>query len=68
MAVFCKMSVRRSKNYLEFSIAFHSCTIFEAYLINSYDFLTFDFSHFTPQVRHFRRKRRPNFLGFENLK
>ena len=46
--VFCKRSVRRSKNYLEFSIAwerlkisrwlFHSCTIFEPDLINSLRF------------------------------
>ena len=46
--VFCKISVRRSKNCLEFSIAwgrlrisrwpFHSCIIFEAYLVNSLRF------------------------------
>ena len=46
--VFCKISVRRSKNCLEFSIAwgrlkisrwpFHSCTIFVIYLINSLRF------------------------------
>ena len=51
MTVFCKMSVRRSKNCLEFSIAwgrlkifrwlFHSCTIFEACLINSLRFFAF---------------------------
>ena len=61
--VFCEISVRRSKNCLEFSIAwgrlkisrwpFHSRTIFEAYLINAYDFLKFDFSHFTPQISLF---------------
>ena len=42
--VFCKISVRKSKNRLKFSFAlrrlkisrwmFHSCTVFEAYLIN----------------------------------
>ena len=47
--VFCKISVRRSKCFLEFSITwgwlkiskwpFHSCTIFEAYVIIPYDFL-----------------------------
>ena len=47
--VFCKISVRRSKYCLELSITwgrlkictwwqFHSCTIFEAYLINSLRF------------------------------
>ena len=46
--VFCKISVRRSRCCLEFSSAwgrlkssrwpFHSCTIFEAYLINSLRF------------------------------
>ena len=61
--VFREISVRRSKNCLEFSIArgrlkisrwpFHSHTIFEAYLINSYDFLKFNFSRFTPQIRLF---------------
>ena len=48
---------------LEFSIAwgrlkisrwtFHSCTIFEAYLINSLPFLKLNFFHFTPQVKQF---------------
>ena len=61
--VFCEISVRRSKNCLELSTAwgrlkisrwpFHSRTIFEAYLINVYDYLKFDFSHFTPQIRLF---------------
>ena len=46
--VFCKISVLKSKYYLEFSITwgwleisrwlFHSCTIFKAYLINSLRF------------------------------
>ena len=46
--VFCKISVRKSKYYLEFPITwgwleisrwlFHSCTIFKAYLINSLRF------------------------------
>ena len=31
----------------------HSNVIFEAYLIIPYDFLKFNFSHFTPQVRLF---------------
>ena len=58
--VFCKISVRRNKYCLQFSIAwgrlqisrwpFHSCTIFETYLINSQRFLKLNFSHFTPQV------------------
>ena len=68
MTVFCQISVRRSKNCLEFSIAwgrikisrwpFHSCTIFKAYLINS---LRFSQSPVTPQVKLF-------FLVKGNLK
>ena len=59
--VFCEISVRRSKNCLEFSIAwgklkisrwpFHSRTILEAYLINSYDFLIFPISGSTMRCR-----------------
>ena len=37
---------------------FHSCTIFVAYLIDSYDSLKFNFSHFTPRLGFFRRKKR----------
>ena len=53
--VFCKISVLRSKYCLQFSISweqlknskwpFRSCTIFEAYLINSLRFSEFNFSH-----------------------
>ena len=70
--VFSKISVRTSKYCLEFSIAqtwlkisgwaFHSGTIFEAYLRTPYDFLKFNFSHFTPHVRLiFVEKRNQNF-------
>ena len=46
---------------------FHSCTIFEAYLINSH-FLKFNFSHFTPQVSlYFAEKRKPKIFGFKNV-
>ena len=55
--VLCKISVRRSKYCQEFSIfwwrlkvsiwPFHSCTIFEAYLINSLRFPEVQVSHFT---------------------
>ena len=65
--VFCKISVRRSKNYLEFSDTrgrltvsrspFHSCTIFEAYLINSHDFLKYNFPHCNSQVKLFFVKK-----------
>jgi len=68
--VFCKISVRRSKYCLEFSIAwirlkisrwpFHSGTIFEAYLINSLRFrwgLNFHISHPRPGYFNFRRKK-----------
>ena len=72
--VFCKISVRRSKYCLEFSITlgrlkisrllFHSGTIFEAYLI-PYDFLKFNFLHFTPQVRlFFVQKRKPKSVFY----
>ena len=75
--VFCEISVRRSKYYLEFSIIWgglklsrrplQSWTIFEAQLINSLrfsvsSFCKFNFSHFTTQVRlFFVEKRKPNF-------
>ena len=62
-------SVRRSKNCLEFSIAwgrlkisrwpFHSCTIFVIYLINSLRFsIKFNFSHFSTQVSLFFVEKR----------
>ena len=65
----CKISVRRSKYWREFSVSwwrlkisrwpFHSCTIFEAYLINSLRFPDVQVSHFTSQVRL--------FFGFKNV-
>ena len=74
--VFCTTSVRRSKYCLEFSITwgglksstrpFHSCTIFEAHLINSlYGFLKFNFSHFNPQLA--RLEMKPKIFGFKNV-
>ena len=62
-------SVRRSKNCLEFSIAwgrlkisrwpFHSCTIFVIYLINSLRLsIKFNFSHFSTQVSLFFVEKR----------
>ena len=67
--VLCKISVRRSKYWQEFSISwwrlkiskwpFHSCTIFEAYLINSLRFPDVQVSHFTSQVRL--------IFGFKNV-
>ena len=71
--MFCKISVRRSKNSLEFSIAwgtlsisrwpFHSRTIHEAL----YDFLKFNFFAFqSPAWAIFDRKRKPKIFGFEN--
>ena len=46
----------------------HSNVIFEAYLIIPYDFLKFNFSHFTPQVRLFLvEKRKPKVFGFKNV-
>ena len=61
--VFCKISVPRSEYRLEFSITwvrlkvskspFHSCTIFEAYVINSLRFS----EELTAQVRLFFVKK-----------
>ena len=61
--VFCKISVRRSKYCLEFSITrgrlkisrwlFHSCTIFEAYLINSLRFSSLIFHILLPRLGYF---------------
>ena len=49
---------------------FHSCTNFEAYVVNSLRLSDFiNFSHFTAQVRlFFVQKRKPNILGFRNVK
>ena len=76
--VLCKISVRRSKYWQEFSISwwrlknsrwpFDSCTIFGAYLINSLRFPEVKVSHFTSQVRlFFVEKRKPKIFGFKNL-
>ena len=76
--VLCKISVRRSKYWQEFSISwwrlkisrwpFHSRAIFEAYLINSFRFPEVQVSHFTFQVRlFFVEKRKPKILGFKNV-
>ena len=62
-----KISVRRSKNCLEFSMAwgslkiprwpFHSCTIFEAYLINPLTiFWSLIFAISLPRSKRFRSK------------
>ena len=76
--VLCKISVRRSKYWQEFSISwwrlkiskwpFHSCTIFEAYLINSLRFPEVQVLHFASQVRlFFVEKRKPKIFGFKNV-
>ena len=63
-ALFCKITLRRSKECLEFSIPwgrlrisrwpFHSYEIFVAYLINSLQFSwSLIFLHFTPRIRLF---------------
>ena len=74
--VFCELSVRRSKYCLEFSSwglleisgwPFHTGTIFEAYFINPhYNFLKFNFSHFT---RHAGLifARNPKIFLFKNV-
>ena len=74
--VFCELSVRRSKYCLEFSSwglleisgwPFHSGTIFEAYFINPhYDFLKFNFSHFTPHAGLIFARNPKTFL-FKNV-
>ena len=63
---FCKISVRRSTNCPEFPTPFHSCTIFEAYLINSLRFSEHGFNvwHFTPRPRQIKLF----FAEKENLK
>ena len=76
--VLCKISVRRNKYCQEFSITrwrlkmsrwpFHSCTIFEAYLINSLRFPEVQVLHFTSPVRlFFVEKRKPTISGFKNV-
>ena len=78
--VLCKISVRKSKYWQEFSFSFsswrlkisrwpfHSCTIFEAYLINSLRFPEVQVLHFTSQVRlFFVEKRKPKIFGFKNV-
>ena len=76
--VLCKISVRRSKYWQEFSISwwrlkiskwpFHSCTIFEAYVINSLRFPEVQVLHCTSQVRlFFVEKRKPKIFGFKNI-
>ena len=73
--VFFKISDRRSKYCLEFSITwgrlktsrwpFQSCTIFEAHLIK---FLKFNFSQFTTQVRLFCvGRKKPKIFGLKNV-
>ena len=72
-----KLSVQKSKYCLRFSITwgllkisrwpFHSCTVFEAYLINSLWISDVQFSHFTSQVRLFViEKRKPKIFGLKN--
>ena len=64
--VFCKISVRRSKFWLEFSISWGRLKI-SRWLFHSCDFRTFNFSHFTAQVRLFFAKSKPKFFGFKNV-
>ena len=46
--------------------SFHSCTIFETYLINSLQFSEVKFSHVTSQVRlFFLEKRKPKIFGLK---
>ena len=74
--VFCEIYVRRSKYCLEIFVTwerlkisrwpYHSCAIFEAYLINSLRFSDVYFSHFTSQVRlFFVEKRKPIIFGLK---
>ena len=76
--VFCKISVRSSKYCLEFSITWgrlkiswrplHSCTIFEAQLINSLRFSEVEFFTFhSPGYPIFRRKEERKIVGFKNV-
>ena len=75
--VFCEIYVRRSKYCLEIFVTwgrvkisrwpYDSCTIFEAYLINSLRFSDVYFLHFTSQVRlFFVEKRKPKIFGLKN--
>ena len=76
--VCCKISVRRNKYCLEFSIAwerfknsrwlFHSCAIFEAYVIISQRFSEFWFLTFhCPGKAIFRVKRKPDIFECKNV-
>ena len=76
--VFCKISVRRSKYCLQFSIAwirlitsrcaFHSDTIFETCLKNSLRFCEVKFFIFYSLCKaNFRVKRKPKMFGFKNV-
>ena len=78
----CKISVRRSKNCLEFSIPwgrlkisrslwslFHSCTIFEPiYQVNSTApiFWSLIFRIPLPRLSYFSQKKKPKIFGIEN--
>ena len=54
-----------AKNF-QTTFFFRSCTIFEVYLMILCDFLKFNFSYFTPQVRLFLVvKRKPKILGIQ---
>ena len=47
---------------------FHSCTIFEAYLINYLGFSEENFSHLTPRVNLFvAKKKKFKIFGFKNV-
>ena len=76
--VFCKISVRRGRCCLEFSVSWGRLkisrwrsirrTIFEAYLINFLQFSKVLFFHLTPQVRlFFAEKKKPNILVFKSV-
>ena len=78
ITVFCKISARRSKYCLEFSIAwirlknptwpFPSCTVFEAYLINSLRFCEvwiFTFHTQGQAILIFVGKKKPKIFRFK---
>ena len=47
---------------------FHSCTIFEAYLVIPFDFLKFNFHNSLPKLGFFsQKKRKPKIFGLKNL-
>ena len=77
--VFCKISIRKSKHGLEFSVGlgrlkisrcpFHSCTIFEACLINLLRFSELYFFTFhSPCWAIFQRKTKPKIFGLKNVR